>query len=677
MQIHIIGSIVMALLSIFIFALLSIVYWQNIRSIKSYQKYILFGFRTTALLFILFLILDPWFQWSKQIEIREKLSIYLDSSTSMQSQLAYDNIEIGQLKSQIDSWSEKNNVDSQWYLFGENVREASIREIGIFSDSLTDFSALPDHAIINNGGQLILITDGQSNRNMDIKHLHFDEGLKINVIGVGSDQRLNDIWIENITVPSHVFIEDSVNIKITLGYELFEDVDGELIFNLSPKDDYSMPVQISRGEGFIDIEKSFLATQIIELNQIEVHSEMIESNIENNSDVIHIKVNKHKKGVLLVSSGLSPNTPLIKSLLAELPPHNLIHLYRKNNLEWNLNLNNVMNDPSIQLVVFEDFPGSMKDAQIYQRISGNSLWGNFAQIYIEGPKSNASTGEILSKKLDSSVRITDDINDLKIDYFNELSIFKTVDLSSIPPTKKQMVWESNPNNIIYGFDNNSAAIVKKNNYYGVFIQDAQEVILSENKNQKSALKKIFKNLLLQAFTGDENLLKVTAEKQKYMANSPMTFNIEKSLILDDGLINIHINDSNGNSIKEILLSNIESNSSPQFIALPGDYTAIGSLKINGAERIESQPFYFRIIKNLIEEDNLFENKNDLENLAWENEGTYADPNHLEVVLSTVNNRPKSLLKEYKFSALSTQRYWWILIILLSIEWFLRKREGLL
>ena len=73
----------------------------------------------------------------------------------------------------------------------------------------------------------------------------------------------------------------------------------------------------------------------------------------------------------------------------------------------------------------------------------------------------------------------------------------------------------------------------------------------------------------------------------------------------------------------------------------------------------------------------FENKKELENLAWENGGTYADPNHLDVVLSSVNSRPKSQLKEYKFSALSTQRYWWILIILLSVEWFLRKREGLL
>jgi hypothetical protein len=81
--------------------------------------------------------------------------------------------------------------------------------------------------------------------------------------------------------------------------------------------------------------------------------------------------------------------------------------------------------------------------------------------------------------------------------------------------------------------------------------------------------------------------------------------------------------------------------------------------------------------NLIEEDNLFENKNDLQRLAWKNEGTYSDPNHLEVVLSALKSHPKSQLKEYKFSALSTQRYWWVLILLLSIEWFLRKREGLL
>ena len=677
MQINIIGSIILSLLSTLLFVILSFLYWQNIRSIKSFQKYILFGLRTFTLLFILFLILNPWLQWSKQIEVQENLSIYLDSSSSMQNQLAYDNIQIIQLKSHIDNWSKNNNINTQWYLFGENIRKASIRTVGDFTDSLTDFSSLSDHAITNNGRQVILITDGQSNWNMDIKYLDFDEDLKINVIGVGSDERLNDIWIENIIAPSHVFIEDSVKIKIIIGYDLLEDANGELIFNIKHTDNHFIPVNIPLGKGFIDIEKSFLATQIIELTQIEVDSELIELNNDNNTNLIHIEVNDYKKGVLLVSGGLSPNTPLIKNLLTELPPNTLTHLYKKNNIEWNLNLSKIMKDSTIELVILDDFPGSKKDTQIYERIIENSLWEKVTKIYFEGPKSNANTAEILSKELGSSVRITDGVNNLKIDYFNDSSVFKKVPLSSIPPTKKQMIWESVPNNIIYAFNDNSAAIVNKNNFYGIFIKDSQEIMLSESKNSQSVLRNIFSNLLLHGFTGDKNLLMVTAEKQKYISNAPIIFNIEKSLILDTGLINISINSANGSTIKDISIPNNENNSLPQFIDLPGDYTAIASLVINDNQQIKSQPFYFRIIKNIIEEDNLFENKNTLESLAWKNRGTYSDPNHLDVVLSSVNSRPKSQLKEYKFSALSTQRYWWILIILLSIEWFLRKREGLL
>ena len=677
MQINIIGSIILSLLSTLLFVILSFLYWQNIRSIKSFQKYILFGLRTFTLLFILFLILNPWLQWSKQIEVQENLSIYLDSSSSMQNQLAYDNIQIIQLKSHIDNWSKNNNINTQWYLFGENIRKASIRTVGDFTDSLTDFSSLSDHAITNNGRQVILITDGQSNWNMDIKYLDFDEDLKINVIGVGSDERLNDIWIENIIAPSHVFIEDSVKIKIIIGYDLLEDANGELIFNIKHTDNHFIPVNIPLGKGFIDIEKSFLATQIIELTQIEVDSELIELNNDNNTNLIHIEVNDYKKGVLLVSGGLSPNTPLIKNLLTELPPNTLTHLYKKNNIEWNLNLSKIMKDSTVELVILDDFPGSKKDTQIYERIIENSLWEKVTKIYFEGPKSNANTAEIFSKELGSSVRITDGVNNLKIDYFNDSSVFKKVPLSSIPPTKKQMIWESVPNNIIYAFNDNSAAIVNKNNFYGIFIKDSQEIMLSESKNSQSVLRNIFSNLLLHGFTGDKNLLMVTAEKQKYISNSPIIFNIEKSLILDTGLINISINSANGSTIKDISIPNNENNSLPQFIDLPGDYTAIASLVINDNQQIKSQPFYFRIIKNIIEEDNLFENKNTLESLAWKNRGTYSDPNHLDVVLSSVNSRPKSQLKEYKFSALSTQRYWWILIILLSIEWFLRKREGLL
>jgi len=677
MQFHVLGSILMALLGLVIFGFLSYVYWQNIQSIKSYQKYFLLILRTLTLILILFLILDPWFQWSKKIDIQENLSVYLDSSMSMKSQLEFDNIEISDLKSQIDNWSEKNNVNSEWYLFGEEIRAASIRGMGIFSDSLTNFTHLPDHMLINNSQQFILISDGQSNMGMEIKHLQFNKEIKIHIIGVGSDSLVDDLWIDNINAPTQVFIEDSVLIKITMGYELNADVNVDIYFDGNGEVNNSMSIKIPSGKGFIDIEKSIMATQIIDLKYVKIHADIEESNLENNIELIKIEVNRQKKGILLVSSGLSPNTHLIKNLLTKLPQHELTHIYRKNKLEWNVEIIQILKNSSIELIIFDDFPGSSKDISIYQNIINNSLWESYPKIYIEGPKSNASTAETLSKKLNTSIRIIDNISDHKIVFFNDVSIFKRVDITSIPPSKKQMNWESDVDNVIYGFDDESSSIVKNNNFYGFFIQDAQELILSESRNHKSVLKDIFSDILLHAFTGDENLLKVISDKHKYMANSPILFNIEKSPILGFGLVELKVINQINEPIKEIIIDANENHSNTQFFTQPGDYMAIASMETKGGVKVKSTPYNFRIMEKLLEEDNLFENKKELERLAWKNGGTYADPSHLEAILKTLNSRPKSQLKEYKFSALSTQRYWWILIIILSIEWFLRKREGLL
>ena len=35
------------------------------------------------------------------------------------------------------------------------------------------------------------------------------------------------------------------------------------------------------------------------------------------------------------------------------------------------------------------------------------------------------------------------------------------------------------------------------------------------------------------------------------------------------------------------------------------------------------------------------------------------------------------IKKHYISAISTQKYWWILIIILSVEWYLRKKIGIL
>jgi hypothetical protein len=47
------------------------------------------------------------------------------------------------------------------------------------------------------------------------------------------------------------------------------------------------------------------------------------------------------------------------------------------------------------------------------------------------------------------------------------------------------------------------------------------------------------------------------------------------------------------------------------------------------------------------------------------------------MFSNIEITPIQYLRNYQISGLSTQNYWWVLIVLLSSEWFLRKKLGLL
>jgi hypothetical protein len=47
------------------------------------------------------------------------------------------------------------------------------------------------------------------------------------------------------------------------------------------------------------------------------------------------------------------------------------------------------------------------------------------------------------------------------------------------------------------------------------------------------------------------------------------------------------------------------------------------------------------------------------------------------MFSHIEITPVQLIKNHQISGLSSQNYWWILIILLAAEWVVRKKLGLL
>ena len=74
---------------------------------------------------------------------------------------------------------------------------------------------------------------------------------------------------------------------------------------------------------------------------------------------------------------------------------------------------------------------------------------------------------------------------------------------------------------------------------------------------------------------------------------------------------------------------------------------------------------------------LIQEQNILMQVAHNSGGIYVPIESLDSMFSNIEIRPVQLLKNYQISGWSTQDYWWLLIVLLSIEWFLRKKLGLL
>ena len=79
----------------------------------------------------------------------------------------------------------------------------------------------------------------------------------------------------------------------------------------------------------------------------------------------------------------------------------------------------------------------------------------------------------------------------------------------------------------------------------------------------------------------------------------------------------------------------------------------------------------------IESQFLYQNKKSLYNFSYNNNGIYFNFNDLDSNLNRIILNKVIYKKHNNINSLSTQYYWIILIILLTIEWYLRKKSKLL
>ena len=109
----------------------------------------------------------------------------------------------------------------------------------------------------------------------------------------------------------------------------------------------------------------------------------------------------------------------------------------------------------------------------------------------------------------------------------------------------------------------------------------------------------------------------------------------------------------------------------------GEYTFFAQVELPNGKKIISNKLKSFVQKRNIEFENLVQNKSMLQAVSSLSGGRYFQVKDIDSILTSTQVTSKKINKNLNISGISTQHYWWFLIMALIFEWFIRKRLGLL
>ncbi len=697
--------IIISILSIFVlyFSYRSKLFFKRISA--------LLFFRALTIVLLILLVLDPTVE---NIAINKKSlpwHIYIDNSLSIKyhkqpSEVAY--------KSGIQNFLKKikdKNINFETFSFGSVID--SVNEI---SDINLDANSTNLGLIFNNInsdyqknlGGVIIFTDGQINQGSPIKEFQTEDSkLAIYTIGIGETTPMLDVFIRSVESPPLSVKGENVNIDVVISsigninervnVNLFDDKNkliGSKLITVSGKEENEIirfqinPEKI--GENNFFVKCSALSDEI---------------NIQNNQQKIKLHVMKDQYNVAMVTGAPNYNTRLIKNFIKGQGNNNIDH-YIMNSKNFNQKLKQFL-ERKYELIIFDNNPvqsNSQKWNSIARVFAKKIVSHNSSILIIPGPEIDIASLDKYLNILDLDAKVVDkslqketnwkfldswyNLNSISNDK-NSLSNFV-----SYPPQEPAF-------NLYYKLDD------KVQKPYAMYLDSQFEnplILLGEKQQIRYALwNSVDLASLKYKLTNSElnylfenSMRKITNWLMKKNDNREFVFRTNKNSYQHGELVSLtgvssDLNDNfkmndvvvelfNKNqylSSKPILYDlNDKSYRSNFWAPKPGEVDYV--VKVNrGIDSYEVYNGSFKVQESHIELNKIFLNKNKLIILSEASGGLFKNWEDRDEVISALKevNRVESNISFFTFRY--NYFYMFLIFLLLSFEWFYRKKIGLI
>ncbi len=682
MTIELLHSIDLVFYIFLIGGFISLFLLLKILSKKNWYKFLL-TIRFILYLIILFLLLNPVLNISYQSDRILNWNIFLDNSSSIKYHKTPSLNSIKSGYQEIRAKLLEKNISFNSFIFDNKIdliQASNFDGDGLTTNYWKVFDLIVDSE--KNLAGAIIISDGIITEGKNSVDDLINLKIPIHVIGIGERSELVDISIHSLDVPTVVLKGDKVDLKVTI--QSLGNINERLSLSLYRESKLlgSKPIRLSGMGSKNEANFRFNAKEIGRQKfEVRVSSVKDEINIQNNRQYFSLLILKDKYKVALITGSPNKNTSPIKKIIKKNKRIKLDHYVRVRDQKFKPDIKNFWKSP-YELIIFDNYPIKPLSPN-FIRILGKKLITNQSGLmHVTGPNQNNKSlngiNSILGITLVDSTQISEKVywdfiktNNSDIDY---------------PPLEQSLflIGESTTADSLAIFESGWPLWLRNNNnnFRSVIFATSELNVLyhfQDNENQNNLF-----NSILNTEVGW--LLKTDASNENY-------FRLNKDSFQQGEMIKLtgtqpfdspsFVNSINFTIVKdheEKYYGDIDYNYERdrwegEFRASkPGSYL----YKLFMAE--SNQPFQtgtFKVLESQIELNQVYLNQDLLKNISKNTNGKYFHWDDRDELLKLISPKVRREFKADIIKLTESRFVLIMLIILLCIEWTLRRIKGLI
>ena len=615
------------------------------------------------------------------------VKIFIDNSLSLSyykqlSSLSY----IASVEKFIEKIKAKN-IPVEIFSFGETLDTVlNVNDIEINQNS-SNISLVIENLKndkVKGGNRAVIFSDGQINRGTSPSSLSYKGISKIFAIGVGDLKPLVDVSIKSIELPPVIVKGENIDIKLLI--ESQGIIDKNVNVSIFKKNILIASKSIRlKGSGTIN-EVLFLinSDQIGYLEyQVQVGVLADEINIQNNREIINLQVLKDKYEIAIITGAPTFNTKYLKELILNDNKNKLDHfIFKKGGLNPSLKF---FWGKSYDLIIFDNHPTNINSEE----------WDSFIKIFIKKLVAQKSNFAIIPGKETNYKSLKKYLNILDVNISKTTEFISDYNWSSLDHTSKEKypLFKMFNNELVkYLPPFNPKVLFNTNDTFSFVIGEKKRIryfywnsdnfsmldYMLRNSDNSGFIKSVWRDAsgwLLR--TGGNGNVFFRTNKNSYQQGEVIEIKGKAIESFPTSIGNIYFTRNDSIIASKKIEYDRKNNeyyssiiaSSPGLINYHIDNLNGESSNINGGS--------FRVKESHIELNNIFLNEKSLNDLSDKTGGEFHFWKDKEDLLANFNQIKNETFNNELFYLKRNILFLILILLIITIEWIVRRRVGLI